>query len=127
MTGNIRTFVELLQERPLRPAPRREENAHNVVELLPAVEGFLILLAALEDEDVDDARVGHIAVFLEVAADAVADERRGDVQCVDGANFRCLRVYIVQGKAKVSHSSVAGRADAVGMNARSDTSRGRAG
>lgn len=63
-----------------------------MIELLPAVHRFLILLLALLEEDVDDAGVGDIAVLLKVLADAVSDERWRDVEGVDGANLRSLRL-----------------------------------
>ena len=43
-----RTFVELLQERPLWTAPRRKQLAHNMVLLLPKVHRLLILLPAFQ-------------------------------------------------------------------------------
>lgn len=67
-----------------------EEDAHDVVELLPAVHGFLILLPALEHEDVDEAGVGDVAVLLKVLADAVSDVGGGDVERVEGDDLRGL-------------------------------------
>lgn len=71
--ASARTLVELLEESAWGPALGLEEDAHDVVELLPAVHRLLVLLAALLEQDVDDAGVGNVAVGLEMLADAVSD------------------------------------------------------
>ena len=54
-----------------------------MVDLFPAVHRLLVLLAALLDENVDDAGVGHVAVLFKVLADAVPDEGGRDVEGVE--------------------------------------------
>ena len=61
-----------------------------MIELLPAVHRFLILLLALLDENVDDTCVGHIAVLFEVLPDAVTDVRWGHVQRIERDDLRSL-------------------------------------
>ena len=71
----------------MRAALGGEENSHDMIKLLPAVQRLLVLLAALLNENVDDTGVGHVAVLLKVSADAVSDVGGGDIECVEGADF----------------------------------------
>jgi hypothetical protein len=57
MGSELRTFVELFQERPMRPLRRSQQQAQNVVGLVPTVHGFLVFLSRLEEEHVDGAGV----------------------------------------------------------------------
>ena len=77
-----RTFVELLKECAWGPSFGLEQDAHDVIELLPTVHGLLELLLTFLDEDVDDAGIGDIAILLEVLADAVADVGGRDIEGV---------------------------------------------
>lgn len=61
-----------------------------MVGLLPAVHRLLVLLPAFEDQHVDRAWVGDVAVLLKALADVVSDEGGRDVQCIEGDDFRGL-------------------------------------
>lgn len=79
VTGQARTGVLL-----------GPEVLHDVGQLLPVVEGLLELGVALEQQDVDDAELAHVAVLLELLADLCADGGNGHVQGVHGLDLRGL-------------------------------------
>lgn len=82
-----RTFIKPLQKRLLRPPPRLQQNPHNMLLQLPAIHRLLVLLASLQNEDVDGAGVSDVAGFFEAFADGVPHEGGGDVECVEGDDF----------------------------------------
>lgn len=82
VTGQARTGVLL-----------GPEVLHDVGQLLPVVEGLLVLGVALEQQDVDDAELAHVTVLLELLADLCADGGHGHAQGVHGLDLRGL--YIV--------------------------------
>ena len=102
-----RTLVELLQESPLWALPVFEEDAQDMVGLLPYIHRLLVLLPALEDEHVDDARVVHVAILLELAADSVSEVLCCYGDSVHRNNLGCLCMWC-------EHQSRANSAEAVG-------------
>lgn len=74
-----RTFIEFLQKRPRRPFFWLEQNPVDVVWLFPHVQRLLEFLPAFEQQHVDYAQLGNVAVGFKAHADGVAQLRRGDI------------------------------------------------
>ena len=58
--------------------------------LLPAVQGLLVLLTALEEEHVNDLWIRDVTVLLKLLAHSGTDLRRGDVEGKEGADLGSL-------------------------------------
>ena len=98
ITVERRTLIKLLKERLLRSVPVLQENAEYVGLLLPTVQRLLVLLLSLEDEHVDDLRIGHEAVLLKQLADASAYFRHRHVQCEGSAYLGSLNMSMTKKK-----------------------------
>ena len=88
--GRRRTFVEFLQERPLGPTLWLEEDAQDVINLLPAIHRLLVLLPATQRQVVDYANVGDMTIFLESSPYTLAEIWYCDIQRIDRNDFWCL-------------------------------------
>ena len=87
LASRRRTFVELLQERPVWATPRREQLAHDMIFLLPVVHRLLVLLPALEQELVDHAQIRDVPVLLKSCPNGLADILLRDRECVKSSDL----------------------------------------
>ena len=78
-----RTFVELLKERAWGPSFGLEQDAHDVIELLPTVHGFLVILPSLQDHLVYETDIRDMSVLFEPRTDALPKVRYRYIQRVD--------------------------------------------
>lgn len=58
--------------------------------LLPAVHRLLVILVRLEQQQVNHVQVLNMSVLFEVGSLLHSDHGGGDVECVEGADLRCL-------------------------------------
>ena len=90
------TFIELLQKRPTGPIPIAQQGSEHMRLLLPKVHRLLVFLPTLVKQNVDQLRVGHVAVVLEALADNGTHCGRRDVEAVQRADFRCLQCVVLR-------------------------------
>lgn len=89
----IRTLDKLLQKGALWSLIHLEKNTHYMVRLFPTVEGFLEVLTALVNEELDRARVGNESVCFKFLADTVSNVGRCNGDGVQGDDFGCLLAF----------------------------------
>jgi hypothetical protein len=85
------TFIELLQKRPMGTVPIAQQVTEHMRLLLPKVHRLLVILPTLVDQNVDQLRVGRVAVLLETLADNGTHCGRWDVEAIQCADFRRLQ------------------------------------
>jgi len=109
MTMKRRTLIKLLKERLLRSVPVLQENAEYVRLLFPTVQRLLVLLLSLEDEHVDDLRIGHEAVLLKQLADGSAYFRHRHVQREGSAYLGSLNISRTKEKINMADDENCGQ------------------
>jgi hypothetical protein len=70
---------------PLHPSPTKTHL------LLPTIHRLLILLMRLEEQQINHIQILDMSVLFKVCSFFGADHGGGDVECVEGADFWCLR------------------------------------
>ena len=87
------TFQKLLHKRLLRPKLRGQQDTLDMVPLLPAVEGLLVLLPPLQQQHINSAQIRDIAILLKVLPNRVPDVRGRNVQRIQLHDLRRLLLW----------------------------------
>jgi hypothetical protein len=77
-----------------------QQQAYQMGLLFPETHHLLVLQPTLVKQYVCEVGVGQVLVLLEALVDDGTDSRQGDIECMQGTNFRSLSLCGFWGQRK---------------------------